>query len=49
MRYNETEMFEALRRMVRIYLESYPDDKEGLERFLKWAHTQFGYVYNGKT
>jgi len=49
MKYSETEMFEALRRMVRIYSESFPDDREGLERFLKWAHTQFGYTYNGKT
>ena len=47
MEYSEPQMFEALRRMVRIYVESYPEDREGLERFLRWAHTQFGYVYNG--
>lgn len=47
MQYSEPEMFEALRRMTRIYLESYPEDREGLERFLRWAHTQFGYIYHG--
>jgi hypothetical protein len=47
MKYTETEMFESLRRMTRIYLESYPEDREGLERFLRWAHTQYGYTYNG--
>jgi hypothetical protein len=45
MQYSENEVFESLRRMVRIYLESYPEDREGLERFMRWTHTQFGYVY----
>jgi hypothetical protein len=49
MKYSETEMFESLRRMARIYLESFPEDREGLERFLRWAHTQFGYTYDGKS
>lgn len=41
--YTEPEMFETLRRLVRIYLESYPEDHAGLERFLRWAHSQYGY------
>jgi hypothetical protein len=45
MPYTELQMFENLNRLVRIYLESYPDDKEGLERFLCWAHSQYGYEY----
>jgi len=28
-----------------VYLESYPDDRKGLERFLRWAHLQYGYQY----
>lgn len=45
MKYTETEMFETLRRLARFYVESYPDDREGLERFLRWAHNQYGYQY----
>jgi len=43
--YTEHEVFETLTRLVRIYLESYPDDRTGLERFLRWAHSQYGYEY----
>ena len=43
--YTEPQVFEMLDRMVRIYLESFPDDRAGLERFLRWAHTQYGYTY----
>ena len=43
--YTEPQVFEMLDRMVRIYLESYPEDRAGLERFLRWAHTQYGYTY----
>ena len=43
--YTEPQLFETLARLVRVYVESYPDDREGLERFLRWAHAQYGYVY----
>lgn len=43
--YTEPQVFEMLNRMVRIYVESYPDDSESLQRFLRWAHTQYGYNY----
>ena len=43
--YTEPQLFETLARLVRIYAESYPDDREGLERFLQWAHAQYGYTY----
>ena len=45
MPYTESQMIETLNRLIRIYLESYPDDKEGLERFSRWAHAQYGYTY----
>lgn len=45
MKYSELEMFETFDRLVRIYLESYPNDREQLERFLRWAYNQYGYTY----
>jgi hypothetical protein len=39
-------MFEVFRRLMRIYLESYPQDTDSLERFLKWSHNQYGYIYD---
>lgn len=44
--YTEPQMFEAIQRLAKIYLESYPNDREGLERFLRWAHSQYGYSYD---
>ena len=44
--YTEPEVFEIINRLSRIYLESYPDDREGLERFLRWAYLQYGYAYD---
>lgn len=43
--YTEPQVFEMLNRMVRIYVESYPDDRDALERFLRWAYSQYGYTY----
>jgi len=43
--YTEPEIFETINRLSKIYLESYPEDREGLERFLRWAHFQYGYKY----
>lgn len=43
--YTEPQMFDIVARLAKIYSESYPQDKEGLERFLRWAHTQYGYEY----
>lgn len=43
--YTEPEVFEIINRLARIYLESYPEDRDGLERFLRWAHLQYGYKY----
>lgn len=48
MKYSEPEMFEILRRLARIYLESYPADNDQVERFLRWAHHQYGYTHHGQ-
>ena len=45
MAYTEPEIFEIVNRLAKIDLESYPEDQEGLERFLRWAHSQYGYKY----
>jgi hypothetical protein len=45
-KYTESEMFNVLQRLMRIYLESYPNDKESLERFMRWAFSQYGYRYD---
>ncbi len=44
--YTEPQVFEMLTRMVQIFVESYPNDTEALERFLRWAHAQYGYNYH---
>lgn len=41
--FKEPELIALIKRMVRIYLESYPDDRESLERFLKWVLKAWGY------
>lgn len=46
MKYTEAETFSMLRRLIRIYLESYPDDRIELERFLRWSHVQYGYKHD---
>jgi len=45
-KYTDKEMFEVFQRLARIYLESYPDDKTEIERFLRWSYHQYGYVYD---
>lgn len=44
-KYTEPEMFQIFNRLIRIYLESYPDDKEELLRFMRWSYTQYGYDF----
>jgi len=41
--YTEPQMLETVQRLIRIYLESYPNDREGLARFQQWLFTQYGY------
>ena len=44
-KYTEPEMIETFNRLSKIYLESYPDDKESVDRFLRWILTQYGYKH----
>ena len=41
--YTEPEMMEIFGRLAKIYLESYPADKESIERFGRWVYAQYGY------
>lgn len=43
--YTEPELMETIDRLVKIYIESYPNDQESLERFLAWAFSQYGYEH----
>lgn len=45
MPYTEPQLIETLNRLIKIYLENYPDDKEDLERFCRWVYAQYGYTY----
>ena len=44
-KYTEPEMFQVFDRLIRIYLESYPDDKEAMTRFMRWSFSQYGYDF----
>lgn len=41
--YKEPELIKLIKRMIAMYLESYPDDKEQLERFQRWVLKAWGY------
>jgi hypothetical protein len=41
--YKEPELIKLVKRMIALYLESYPDDKEQLERFQRWVLKAWGY------
>ena len=41
--FKEPELIGLIRRMINIYLESYPDDREQMERFLCWVLKAWGY------
>lgn len=41
--FKEPELIKLIKRMVAMYLESYPDDREQLERFLRWVLNAWGY------
>ena len=43
MKYNEPELIQLIRRMIALYLESYPEDREQLERFRHWVLKAWGY------
>jgi len=41
--FKEPEMISAIKRMVAVYLESYPNDREVIERFQRWIFHIWGY------
>jgi len=43
MPYTEPELIRLIKRLVRMYVERYPEDKEPVERFLSWILQQWGY------
>ena len=43
MKYSEPELIESMKRMIAIYLESYPNDRESIERFMRWTLKAWGY------
>lgn len=43
MKYTESELIDLTKRMIAIYLESYPADEEELKRFQTWMLRQWGY------
>ena len=45
MTYTEMQMIEAIRRLSKFYVESYPHDDEAMKRFIRWCYSQYGYIY----
>ena len=43
MKYSEPQLIDLMKRMIAIYLESYPADKDELERFQRWVLKAWGY------
>jgi len=41
--FKETDLIDLIKRMANIYLESYPEDREQIERFIRWILKQWGY------
>ena len=41
--FKEPELIQLIKRMIAMYLESYPDDREQLERFQRWVLNAWGY------
>ena len=42
--FKEPELIGLIKRMIAMYLESYPDDREQLERFQRWVLKAWGYT-----
>lgn len=43
--YTEPEIIQTVDRLARIFLESYPENKQEIEQFLRWIYSQYGYQY----
>ena len=43
--YTESELVQAIDRLSKIFLESYPENSEQIETFVRWIDAQYGYQY----
>jgi hypothetical protein len=43
--YTEPEVMQTIHRLASIFLESYPENKDSIELFLRWIYSQYGYQY----
>lgn len=46
--YTEPELVQAIDRLSKIFLESYPESSEQIETFVRWIYAQYGYQYPTK-
>jgi len=47
--FKEPELINLIKRMIAMYSESYPEDKEQLERFQRWVLNAWGYKDDGQS
>jgi hypothetical protein len=43
--YTEPESIHNINRLSKIFLESYPENKDQIELFVRWIYSQYGYQY----
>lgn len=46
--YTEPELIQAIDRLSKIFIESYPENSEQIETFVRWIYAQYGYQYPPK-
>lgn len=47
--FKEPELINLVKRMIAMYVESYPEDKVQLERFQRWVLNAWGYKNDGQS
>jgi hypothetical protein len=47
--YTESELIQSIDRLSKIFLESYPENSEQIETFVRWIYEQYGYQYSRKS
>jgi hypothetical protein len=43
--YTEPEVIQTIDRLAKIFLESYPDNKQSIDLFIRWIYSQYGYQF----
>lgn len=46
--YTEPELVQTIDRLSKIFVESYPENSEQIEIFVRWIYAQYGYQYPPK-